>query len=153
MRHAFGVVHHRHRVAVELLIVRQGLFEYFLPFAEADQHVLLDSNEAFEQVGHRRRGDAQHRLRHGLDQLVGRGNGRRILPEEHRAIRNEMVVVDPVGRVEIQRPSALVVLAVSDGCFLVPQHHVLVVAALDVDVAGHVHEVAHVGGEFAQPVA
>ena len=53
MGHAFGIVHHRHRVAVELLILRQGLFEYLLPLAEADQHVLLDTpNEAFEQVGH-----------------------------------------------------------------------------------------------------
>ena len=124
-----------------------------LPFAEADQHVLPDGNVAFEEVGHRRRGDAQHRLGHGLDQLVGRGNGGRVLAEEHRAVGSEVVIVDPVAGVEIHRPGALVELAVRDDRLLVPVHRVAVVAALDVDVGGHVHEVAHVGGQLAQPVA
>ena len=153
VRDALGVVHHRHGVAVQFAVVRQILRDDLAPFAEADQHVLPDGNVALEEIGHRRRGNAQHRLGHGLDQLVGGGDGRRVLAEEHRAISGEMVVVHPVAGVEVHRPGAVVELAVSDDRFLVPVHRVAVVAALDVDVGRHVHQVAHVGADLAQPVA
>ena len=124
-----------------------------LPFAEADEDVLPDGNIALEEIGHGRRGDAQQLLGHGLDQLVGGGDGGRVLAEEHRTIGGEVVIVDPVARVKIHRPGAVVELAVRDDRLLVPVHRVAVVAALDVDVGGHVHQVAHVGGHLAQPVA
>ena len=83
----------------------------------------------------------------------GGGDGRRVLAEEHRAVGGEMVVVHAIAGVEIHRPGAVVELAVGDDRLLVPVHRVAVVAALDVDVGGHVHEVAHVGADLAQPVA
>ena len=150
---ALGVVDHRHGVAVEVAVRRQILRDDLAPFAEADEDVLPDGNVALEEIGHRRRGNAQHRLGHGLDQLVGGGDGGRVLAEEHRTVGGEMVIVHPVAGVEIHRPGAVVELAVRDDRLLVPVHRVAVVAALDVDVGGHVRQVAHVGAHLAQPVA
>ena len=144
VRDALGVVHHRHGVAVEVAVRRQILRDDLAPFAEADQHVLPDGNVALEEIRHGRRGNAQHRLGHGLDQFVGGGDGGRVLAEEHRAVGGEVVIVHAVAGVEIHRPGAVVELAVRDDRLLVPVHRVAVVAALDVDVGGHVHQVAHV---------
>ena len=153
MGDALRVIHHRHGVAVELGIRRQVLRDDLVPFAETDQDVLADGDVALEEIRHRRRGDPQHRLRHRLDKLVGGGDGGRELAEEHRPVSREMIIVDAIAGIEIHRPGAVVELAVGYDGFLVPVHRVTVMAALDVDMRRHVNEVAHVGREFAQPVA
>ena len=153
VRHALGVVHHRRGVAVESAVLRQVLRDDLAPFAEADEDVLSDGDIALEELGHGRRGDAQHLLRHGLDQLVGGGERGRVLAVEHRAVGREVIVVHAIARVEIHRAGAVVELAVRDDRLLVPVHGIAVVAALHVDVGRHVDEVAHVGAELAQPVA
>jgi len=67
MSDALGVVHHRHGVAVEVAVGWQILRDDLAPFAEADEYVLPDGDIALEEIGHRRRGCAQHLLGHGLD--------------------------------------------------------------------------------------
>ena len=153
MGDALGVVDHRHGVAVEVAVGRQILRDDLAPFAEADEDVLPDGNVALEEIGHGRRGDAQHFLGHGLDQFVGSGDGGRVLAEEHRAVGGEVVIVHPVARIEVHRSGAVVELAVRDDRLLIPVHRVAVVAALHVDVRGHVHQMAHIGGQLAQTVA
>ena len=117
------------------------------------EDVLPDGDVALEEIGHRRRGDAQRFLGHGLDQLVSGGDGGRVLAEEHGAVGGEVVIVHPVSRIEVHRPGAVVELTVRDDRLLVPVHRVAVVAALHVYVRGHVHQVAHIGGQLAQAVA
>ena len=63
-----------------------------------------------------------------------------------------MIIMDPVAGIEIHRPGAVVEFAIRDDRLQVPMHRVAIVAALDVDMGRHVHQVAHVGRHLAQPV-
>ena len=153
MGNALGIVHHRHGVAVEVAVGRQILRDDLAPFTEADQHVLPDRNVALEEIGHRRRREAQRFLGHRLDQLVGGGDGGRVPAEEHGTVGGEVIIVHSVARIEVQRPGAVVELTVRDDRLLIPVHRVAVVAALHIYVGRHMHQVAHVGGQLAQAVA
>src|ERR1700736_2522651 len=76
-----------------------------------------------------------------------------LLAEEHGTVGGEMVIVHSVARIEVHRPGAVVELTVRDDRLLIPVHRVAVVAALYVYMGGHVHQVAHVGGQLSQAVA
>ncbi len=117
------------------------------------QDVLADGHIALEEIGHGWRGDAQQRVGHGLNQLVRGGDGGGVLAKEHRAIGGEVVIVDAVAGVEVHCAGAVIEFAVGDAGFLVPVHRVAIVAALDVDMRRHVHQMAHVRGNLAQPVS
>src|SRR5215813_9204125 len=74
-------------------------------------------------------------------------------PRNIAPVGGEVVVVHPVSRIEIHRPGAVVELTVCDDRLLIPVHRVAVVTALHVYVGGHMHQVAHIGGELTQTVS
>ena len=153
MRHALGVERHRRGRAIEVGILRQLLGDDLAPLAEAHQHMLLHREIALDEIGHRRRRDAQQFLGRGVDQLLRRGDGRRVLAEEHGAVDDEVMVVAAVHRIDVEGALARQVLAVDHDGLLVVDDDVAIVAAQHVDMGRHVHEMARIGHEVAQPVA
>ena len=102
--HRLGVPHHRRGRTIELLIRRQVLLDDVLPFAKADQDMLFHRDIAFDEIRHGRRGHPEQIVRRGVDQLLRRLDGGGVLAQEHGAVDGEMIIVGPIGRVQIQRP-------------------------------------------------
>ena len=109
-------------------------------------------DERLEVVGHRRLLDPQQLLRQrGLE--VGGDAQRDLRPaEEQRRVDREVAVVRVIERVEPHPALPRDVLLVDLDRAQVRVERALVVAAQHVDVRRHVHEVAGVGDERAQPV-
>ena len=147
-----GVVQHRGRRAVEDRILRQRHGEDFAPFAEADGRVHLHRHVSFQPVGHRRALHAEHRFGDGLQQALRRVHRGPVVAEEHRPVEHEVVVVGEGEREPGSGGLALEELPVGGDGAGVPLHRRVVVPALDVDVGGHVPQVAGVGHEVAQAV-
>ena len=80
-------------------------------------------------------------------------NRRIILAKEHRAVDRELVIVHPVGCVEVQIACRLNDPEVCFDPLLVPKQRVFVGPALHVDVRRHVDEVPRVRHQFAQMIA
>ncbi|CRK04361.1 hypothetical protein BN1723_008873 [Verticillium longisporum] len=129
---------------------RQG--ENVVPAAEADEHVGTQGEKGLEAVGHGRRGDAQQgRGQGGLEAAAGvEGEGR--LGGEEGGVDEKVVVVAAVEGVKVEGPGVGEVALVGGSGARVGLGSGSVGARQDVEVRGHVEEVAGVGDEGAQVV-
>lgn len=129
---------------------RQG--ENVVPAAEADEHVGTQGEKGLEAVGHGRRGDAQQgRGQGGLEAAAGvEGEGR--LGGEEGGVDEKVVVVAAVEGVEVEGSGVGEVALVGGGGARVGLGGGSISARQDVEVGGHVEEVAGVGDEGAQVV-
>ena len=133
--------------------MRQFLRDDFAPFAEAHEYVLLHRQIAFEEIRHRRRRNAQHRLRNRGDQFLGQGDCGLVLAEKHRAVDREVEIVDDVDQVDARIVRISEEPAVGRQRLLVIEQNVIVVPAQHVEMRRHVDEVTGIGDDLAQPVA
>ncbi len=113
----------------------------------------IHRNEAFEPVGHRRDLDPHQIFGNRLDHLPRRFHCRLVLPEKHRAVELEVVVVRSIKRVEVHPAFEVVELPVGRDAIGVGFDNVVVVTAKDVDVRRHVLEVAPIRHQVAQHIA
>ncbi len=145
-RHRPSVVPHRlHDRQVHR---RSRLVEHLLPHPEAHHHVVGHGVEAIEQVGER----AHHFQRHLARHVAGRRQRHLAPPLEHGRIGQEVVVVGPIDGIEPAATGLLDVGEVDRDRLLVGGGRLGIVAQADVDVAGHVHEVAGPRHQVAQHV-
>jgi hypothetical protein len=115
--------------------------------------VQLHGHEAFEPVGHGRRLYLEQLLRQVCGHLIRGLQGRLALAQEHRAIKLEVIVVAAIERIEVERPLAFQIDPIGDDGPGIGHHHLPVVAAENVDVGGHVLQVAGIRHQAAQIVA
>ncbi len=115
--------------------------------------MLLHRDIALDEVGHRRRGNAQQLFRRGVDQFLRRHDRRRVLAHEHRAVDHEVMVVGAIERIDVHRPFARQILAVDGHRLLIIDDDVAIVAAQHIDMGRHMDQVAGLGHQLAQPVA
>ena len=152
MRDAAAVVDGRGGGAVQLGVVGQRLGDQLVPPAEPDQHVHPQGHERLQPVGHRRRLDREQLGRELRREFVGGLQRRRVLALEHRRVDDEVQVVRPVQRVEVQRTRAVDEPPICLHRSVIGHDRAAVVTAQHVDVAGHVLQVAGVGHQAAQQV-
>jgi hypothetical protein len=153
VRDAFGVVQHCRGHAVQLRVGGQWRGDDVRPAAEPDQGVHLHRHEPFQPVRHQRHFDPEQFFRDGRGELVGGVQRGLRLPQEHRAVDLEVVVVRPVQRVEVHGTTQREELLVGRDRGGVRGHHPPVVAAQHVEMRRHVPQVARVRDQFAQPVS
>ena len=113
----------------------------------------LHGDVALQEIGHGRAFQLQQFHWNLTDHLLGCGDGRLVLAEEHRTVYGEMVIVDAVGGIEVHPPLPFGNLQVGRDPLLVPVQCVAVLAALDVDMCRHMDQVSGIRHQFAQPVA
>ncbi|CRK33063.1 hypothetical protein BN1708_006007, partial [Verticillium longisporum] len=126
--------------------------ENVVPAAKADKHVGTQGEKGLEAVGHGRRGDAQQGRGQGsLEAAAGvEGEGR--LAGEEGGVDEKVVVVAAVEGVKVEGPGVGEVALVGGSGARVGLGSGSVGARQDVEVRGHVEEVAGVGDEGAQVV-
>ena len=112
----------------------------------------LHAQVGLEVIRHRRALDPQHLFGHRLGRTPQRAPCGLDLAQEHRPVDREMVVVEPVARVDVERPLGAPVLEVGADRGLVPVHHVVVVPAKHVDMRRHVDQVPGIRHQRAQRI-
>jgi hypothetical protein len=107
VRHAAAVVDGGGGTAIQFGIFGQRLCDQVIPPAEPDEHVDPQGHERLQPVGHWWRLDCQQFGRELTGEL-GRGiQGGARTTLEHRGVHDEVQVVRPVERVEVQRALTL----------------------------------------------
>ena len=139
--------------AVKLRVVRKPKLRRLPPPPEPHQHMRLEAQVGLEVIRHRRALHPQQFLRHGLERPAHRPQRRFDLAKEHRAVDDEMVIVQPVAGIDVVRPALPPEPLVRQHRRLVPVHHVLVMPAEHVDMRGHMDQVARIGHQRPQRVA
>ena len=113
----------------------------------------LHRHEPLQPVRHGRALHSEHGLRNGLHHAPGRFHRGPTVAEEHRPVEHEVIVVrERHGVPDPGVAAAFQQLPVGRDGADVPVDRRLVVPALDVDVGGHVPQVARVGDESAQAI-
>ena len=136
--HGPRISHHSGGGTVENLIIRKLLRYNFLPFPEADQHVLFHRQIAFDEVCHRWRFDPQQFVRGGVNQFLGGPNRRPVLTQKHGAINDKMMVVSAVEGINIHGARLGQELAIGSDSLLVVYHYVAILPAQYINMGGHV---------------
>ena len=152
IRHTPSVVDGGGCGAVQLRVRGRSGGDQVLPAAEPDQDVDPQRDERLEPVGHRRRLDGEQLGGQLTGEFVGSLHRHRRVSLEHRRIHDEVQVVRPVQRIEVQRTGSFDEPAVGAHRRQVGHHRVPVIAAQHVDVTGHVGEMSGIGHQPAQQI-